>query len=46
MDYGKIIKFPMKDKDWLVKIIVGGILSIIPIVNFIAFGYEFHCFSI
>ncbi len=41
MDYGKIIKFPMKDKDWLVKIIVGGILSIIPIVNFIAFGYEF-----
>jgi len=41
MDYGKIIKFPMKDKDWLVKIIVGGILSIIPIVNLIAFGYEF-----
>ena len=41
MDYGKIIKFPMEDKNWLVKIIVGGILSIIPIVNFIAFGYEF-----
>lgn len=40
MDYGKIIRFPMKDKDWIVKIIVGGILSIIPIVNFIAFGYE------
>lgn len=41
MDYGKIIKFPMEDKNWLVKIIIGGILSIIPIVNFIAFGYEF-----
>jgi hypothetical protein len=41
MDYGKLIRFPMKDKDWLVKIIVGGILSIIPIVNFISFGYEF-----
>jgi hypothetical protein len=41
MDYGKIIKFPMQDKDWIMKVIIGGILSIIPIINFIAFGYEF-----
>ena len=41
MDYGKIIKFPMKDKDWIMKVIIGGILSIIPIINFIASGYEF-----
>ena len=39
MDYGKIIKFPMDDKDWVMKIIIGGILSIIPIINFIAYGY-------
>lgn len=41
MDYGKIIRFPMEDKDWVMKIIIGGILSIIPIINFISFGYEF-----
>ena len=41
MDYGKIIKFPMQDKDWVMKIIIGGILTIIPIVNFISFGYMF-----
>lgn len=40
MDYGKIIKFPMEDKDWIMKIIIGGVLSIIPIVNFISSGYQ------
>lgn len=40
MDYGKIIKFPMKDKDWIMKVIIGGVLSIIPIVNFISSGYQ------
>ena len=39
MDYGKMIKFPMEDKDWVMKIIIGGILTIIPIVNFISLGY-------
>ena len=39
MDYGKMIKFPMEDKDWVTKIIIGGILTIIPIVNFISLGY-------
>ena len=40
VDIGKAIEFPMKDKDWLTKILIGGVLSIIPIVNFIAVGYE------
>jgi hypothetical protein len=40
MDYGKIIRFPMEDKDWIMKIIIGGVLSIIPIINFIASGYQ------
>ena len=40
MDYGKIIRFPMNDKDWIMKIIIGGVLSIIPIVNFIASGFQ------
>lgn len=39
MDFGLEIKFPTTDKDWIKKIIIGGILLIIPIVNFIPFGY-------
>ena len=40
VDIGKAIEFPTKDKEWLTKIVVGGILSIIPVINFIAAGYE------
>jgi len=33
------LKFPLHDDDWAIKVLVGGIISIIPIVNFIALGY-------
>lgn len=32
-------KFPFKDKKWLIKILIGGALIWIPIVNFLVFGY-------
>ena len=41
MDVGKALGFPFQDKDWIVKILIGGILLLIPIVNFIVFGYTF-----
>ncbi len=39
MDINRAITYPFDDKDWLKKILIGGILLIIPIVNFIAVGY-------
>lgn len=33
------LKFPFKDQKWIVKILIGGLLLWIPIVNFIVFGY-------
>jgi hypothetical protein len=41
LDVGKALGFPFEDKDWIVKILIGGILLLIPIVNFIVFGYAF-----
>lgn len=32
-------KFPFKDSKWLVKLLIGGLLMCIPIVNFLVFGY-------
>jgi len=32
-------KFVFKDKNWIIKVLIGAALSIIPIVNFIVFGY-------
>ena len=40
MDISEGLKFPMKDKDWTKKVIIGGILNIVPIVNFISYGYS------
>ena len=39
MDYGKAFGYFTEDKDWINKFIIGALLSIIPIVNFLAVGY-------
>lgn len=39
MDIGKSFTYMFDDKKWLEKLAIGGLLSIIPIVNFFAFGY-------
>jgi hypothetical protein len=39
MDYGKAFTFVFEDKNWVTKLLIGGILSLIPIVNFVAIGY-------
>ena len=33
------IKFPFKDKNWIVKVLIGGLLSWIPVVFFLPMGY-------
>lgn len=33
------LKFPLSDQNWLVKVIVGGVLNLIPIINFFSCGY-------
>jgi len=39
MDIGKAFGFVFDDESWITKILIGGILGIIPIVNFAVFGY-------
>ena len=39
MDIVEEIKFPTKDSDWIKKVLIGGILGLIPIINFIVYGY-------
>ncbi len=40
MDIMEEVKFPAKDSEWIVKVLIGGILGIMPIVNFISYGYS------
>ena len=39
MEIGESIKYPTTDNDWIKKVVIGGILGMIPIVNFIVQGY-------
>ena len=39
MDWGKSFTFVFDDKDWVTKVLIGGILSMIPIVNLVVIGY-------
>lgn len=39
MDIGRSFKYMFEDEGWIMKVVIGGILGIIPIVNFITLGY-------
>ena len=39
MDFGRAFTFAFDDKEWVTKLLIGGILSLIPIVNLVVVGY-------
>lgn len=39
LDIGRAFTYMFKDESWIMKIVIGGILLIIPIVNFMVLGY-------
>ena len=38
-DLGELLKYPFDDEKWVEKLLIGGVLSIIPIISFFAAGY-------
>jgi hypothetical protein len=45
MDIKEVFSYPTKDKEWIVKMIIGIALSILPIVNFFCSGYAYRIFK-
>jgi hypothetical protein len=41
----KAIRFPFNDEQWLPKLIVGGVLNVIPVINFLSIGYAYQVFK-
>jgi len=39
MDIGKSFTYVFEDKDWVTKVLIGGLLTLIPIVNLVVIGY-------
>ena len=40
------LKFPSEDLDWGKKVLIGGVLNTVPILNFISFGYALETMKI
>jgi hypothetical protein len=45
LDIAKGFKFPFSDQNWVVKLIIGTVLGIIPIINFFSLGYAYKVFK-
>lgn len=45
MDIGRAFTYLFEDKDWLKKVAIGGLVTLIPIVNFITLGYGIRTFK-
>ncbi len=39
MDIGKAFTFVTDDENWIMKLVIGGVIMLVPIVNFAGFGY-------
>ncbi len=39
MDIGKSFGFMFKDESWISRVLVGGLLGLVPILNFVIYGY-------
>ena len=44
IDLEKAARFPTADSDWKRKALIGGLLNIVPIINFLAIGYAYMVF--
>ncbi|MEA1962485.1 MAG: DUF4013 domain-containing protein [Bacillota bacterium] len=37
------LRFPFEDKDWILKLLLGSLICIVPVLNILALGYFFKC---
>ena len=42
-DLKELLGFPFEDRQWFLKLIIGSVIAIVPILNFISLGYFLRC---
>ena len=45
MNLERALKFPFDDEEWLQKLLIGGLINIVPIVNFATWGWGLRAFK-
>ncbi len=38
-DMGNVVSFPLRDRNWVLKVIIGWLISLVPLVNLLSVGY-------
>ncbi|HNX28385.1 MAG TPA: DUF4013 domain-containing protein [Syntrophomonadaceae bacterium] len=46
MDLAAFLKFPLSDKDWVKKIIIGCVITLVPVLNLLTLGYLLNCLQL
>jgi hypothetical protein len=44
-DIKKLLGFPFEDREWLIKLMLGSVITIVPILNFLSLGYFIRCIN-
>lgn len=42
-DLKQLLGFPFREREWFIKMILGSVISIVPILNFLSLGYFIKC---
>jgi hypothetical protein len=44
-DLKQLLGFPFEDREWLIKMMMGSVITIVPILNFLSLGYFIRCIN-
>jgi hypothetical protein len=44
-DIKQLLGFPFREREWIMKMIVGSVIILVPIVNFLSLGYFLRCIN-
>jgi len=42
-DLKQLLGFPFKEREWFIKMIMGSVITLVPVVNFLSLGYFLRC---
>jgi len=42
-DLKQLLGFPFQERQWFIKLIIGGAITLVPVLNFISLGYFLRC---
>jgi len=45
-DLKQLLGFPFEDREWIMKMMLGSVITIVPVLNFLSLGYFIRCINV